>query len=334
VAGVEAPRPARQETASSTSAEASAGVTEEIVNAPIEGENVVVSFRVKVGDQVQADDVIAEIESDKASVDVSAPTAGTVTKFFITEHQEINVTTETKICSIEAGDVTVVDAAAGTTEAVEHAPGTAEETSAGEGVTQLSRVQLAMVDNMTVKVGDTKTYTVGENVNFSSVLNLSKQQGVSPTAALVKFLADSVQSLSINKKLSNDKRSMRTFSNSVDIGVAVEVDGQLRVAVLRDASSKSMTEIGADMEVFKAKGSKLSPEDQNLDSVCFVLSSLGKHAPTEAYATLPRGLTGILAIGRKHEERSSVIMTLCHATLTGSEGARLMSEVARRTELR
>jgi pyruvate/2-oxoglutarate dehydrogenase complex dihydrolipoamide acyltransferase (E2) component len=305
---------------------------EEIVTAPMDGENVVISFRVQVGDQVNADDVVAEIESDKASVDVVAPTAGTVTKFFVEEHKEMNVGMDTEICAIEAGDVAPAEPEPShdVRLASKEASGHTEETS--ESVTPLSRVQLAMVDNMTVKVGDTMTYTINESVDFSSVVNFSKKHGVSPTTSLVKLLADSVHALAMNKKLSSDKRSLRAFAKGADIGMAVEVDGQLRVAVVRDASSKSVEEIGADIESFKAKGSKLAPEDQDLDSVCFVLTSLGKNAPVQAFATLPRGITGILAIGRMQDGRSNFTSTLCHATLTGSEGARLMSEVARRSE--
>jgi len=184
---------------------------------------------------------------------------------------------------------------------------------------------------MTVKVGDTMTFTVAEAIDFSSVKAQSKANGVSPTTSLVKILADSVLELGLNKKLSSDKRSMRSFAKNVDIGMAVEVAGQLRVAVVRDAASKTVTEIAADVENFKNKGAKLAPEDQDLDSVCYVLTSLGKTAPSLAFATLPRGLTGILAIGREQDKRSNFAFTMCHATLTGSEGARLMGDVAARS---
>ena len=53
------------------------------LQAPMDGENVVVTYKVKIGDQVRADDVIAEIESDKATVEVTASTAGTVIKSII-----------------------------------------------------------------------------------------------------------------------------------------------------------------------------------------------------------------------------------------------------------
>jgi len=313
---------------------------EEILNAPMDGENVMVSFRKQVGDQVNVDDVVAEIESDKATVEVISSTAGKLTKFFVKEHTEMNVTMDTQICSIAVGGLDA-GAAPPLEMSLEESNyvrfekvSTQANKLSAEDVKPLSRLHLAMVDNMTVKVGDTRTYTVGESVDFSSVQALSKHHGVSPTTALVKILADSAQSLSLNKKLSSDKQSMRVFTKSADIGMAVEVAGQLRVAVVHDASSKSLADIAADIENFKAKGSKLSPEEQDLDSVCFVLTSLGKNAPEQAYATLPRGVTGILAVGRMEEGRSNFIFTLCHATLNGSEGARLLAEVVGRAESR
>jgi len=310
---------------------------EEIVKAPMEGENVVVTFKVKIGDQVQVDDVIAEIESDKATVEVTASEAGKVSKFFVTENKEMNVTTDTDICSIEAGAVGGDSAGASPIVAnyvhFENVS-TQARTLSAEDVVPLARVQVAMVDNMTVKAGDTKTYTVGESIDFRKVTELSKQHGVSPTTSMVKVLADTVQSLGLNKKLSTNKQAMRMFKKSADIGMAVEVNGQLRVAVVRDASRKSLDEIAADIESFKAKGAKLAPEDQDLDSVCFVLTSLGKSAPETAFATLPRGVTGILAVGRMQEGRSNFTFTLCHATLTGSEGASMMGELVKRSEAR
>jgi len=297
---------------------------------------------------VKAEDVVAEIESDKASIEVVAPSAGTVTEFFVPAGKEMNVTMDTKIFSIAGGaDVAAPAAEApvakkvGLRKAFDRAPAAPpaqaarSSQSSGEAVTPLSRVQVAMVDNMTVKVGDTRTFTCGQGVDFNSVKRLSKHYGVSPTAALLKLLADSVQDLSLNKKLSKDLKSMRSFEGSTDIGVAVEVDGQLRVAVVRDAANKSPQEVAADLASFQAKGSKLSQEEQNLDTVSYIISSLGKDSPEFAYATLPRGTTGILAIGKKMEDgRSNFVFTLCHATLTGSEGASLLLDVIKRAEMR
>jgi len=252
----------------------------------------------------------------------------------------MDLTVDSKVCAIEVGEgdappSTPSGSIEGSSNYVKFEPVvTQAEQLSSEEVRPLSRVQIAMVDNMTVKVGDTKTFTVGESINFKSVREQSKEHGVSPTTMLVKILAESANDLSLNKKLTTDKRSMRVFQRSVDIGVAVEVDGQLRVAVVRDASNKTIAEIAADIEGFKAKGSKLTPEAQDLDTVCYILTSLGKSAPAEAFATLPRSVSGILAVGRMQDMKSNFYFTLCHATLNGSEGANLLSDVAKKCEAR
>ena len=43
-------------------------------------EGVIVKWRVKKGDKVKADQVLAEIETDKAIVDIPSPKAGTIAK--------------------------------------------------------------------------------------------------------------------------------------------------------------------------------------------------------------------------------------------------------------
>jgi len=337
---------------------ASAG-GEEVVMAPLDGEGVVVTFKVSVGDAVNAGDIIAEVESDKATVEIEAPVTGTLSEFLVMAGEEMNVTTDTKICCISAdgsGSSTERapssrDMLSSVWEAPMHQPQQVvrEEASkhskqaaggADHEVTALSRVQLAMVDNMTVKVGDTKVFTISETILFQNLL-ARKTVEVSPAALLVHSLANAVQTAGLNKKLSEDRRCVHTYSK-VDIGVAVEVKGLLRVAVVRDAAAKSATQIAADLAGFRLKGAKLTHEDQDLTSVCYVLTSLGKDAPQRADATLPRGLAGILAIGRSHKpdgatfksagERSHFTMTLCHATLTGSEGAKLLREVKTHAE--
>ena len=53
-----------------------------IVRAPMDGEGVYITFHKKAGDSVNKGDVIAEVESDKATIEVEASVAG---RFFIDE---------------------------------------------------------------------------------------------------------------------------------------------------------------------------------------------------------------------------------------------------------
>jgi pyruvate/2-oxoglutarate dehydrogenase complex dihydrolipoamide acyltransferase (E2) component len=54
----------------------------------------------------------------------------------------------------------------------------------------------------------------------------------------------------MNKKLSKNRKDMM-FHQSVDIGCAIEVDSQLRVAVVRDVLNKSVQEVKEEVRGYK-----------------------------------------------------------------------------------
>merc|ERR1719238_1191051 len=204
-------------------------------------------------------------------------------------------------------------------------PGTPDQ------MTPLTRHSIAMVENMTVSAGDTRVFNLEERVPFAGVVSKSKATGVTPVVTLIKALADAADECG-NKKLSADKRSMMTYGQ-VDIGVAMDFEGQLRVAVIRDAGNKTMAEISADVQMFSGKGAKLSLADQNLEKVAWVVSSMGKTATHAVIPVLPKGCTGIVGVGRTDEDtgKSALIATICHATLTGIEGAKIFRTFIEKT---
>jgi pyruvate/2-oxoglutarate dehydrogenase complex dihydrolipoamide acyltransferase (E2) component len=292
-----------------------------IVNAPMDADTAVVSYKVQVGDAVEADDLIAEIESDKATVEVNAPCAGTVAELFQKGGVEMQITMDTQIASVQRfsapGTSTVLPTSSMAMPGSSvFLPGTIDQ------MTPLTRHSIAMVENMTVSAGDTRVFHLEERIKFDQVVSKSKSAGVTPVVTLIKALADAADECG-NKKLSADRRSMMTYGQ-VDIGVAMDFEGQLRVAVIRDASNKTLAEISADVKMFSGKGAKLSLADQNLEKVAWVVSSMGKTATHAVIPVLPKGCTGIVGIGRTEEDtgKSALIATICHATLTGIEGAK------------
>ncbi|MFT5170876.1 MAG: pyruvate/2-oxoglutarate dehydrogenase complex dihydrolipoamide acyltransferase (E2) component, partial [Candidatus Marinamargulisbacteria bacterium] len=306
-------------------------LSEHIVMAPMEAERATVTFHVQPGDAVAEDQVIAEIEADKGTVEILAPVAGVLKEFRVPELEELEILTTTELFQIlpqsNAQSETVPPFKTKETRQTRPNPITLES---GASVTPLSRMQLAMADNMTVKPGDTKSFGVSETVDFQPLMALSKQSKLSPVTYLIKQLGESAQALGLNKKLTTEKTGMSSGFSSVDIGLAMEVDGQLRVAVVRDVLNKSEAEIKADIVAMVKQGPKLSPQDQNLDNVCYILTSLGKDAPKIVNPTLPKGMTGILGIGGMRKDQSEFSFSLCHATLNGSEGAKLMTDVSAR----
>merc|ERR1719235_1333139 len=73
----------------------------EVVMAPMDGEGVVIKFVKKVGDAVEADELIAEIESDKANIEVTSPFDGVLEEIFVEQGKEMNVSPETKLATVK-----------------------------------------------------------------------------------------------------------------------------------------------------------------------------------------------------------------------------------------
>eukprot|EP01040_Poterioochromonas_malhamensis_P010378 gene10378-11294_t len=87
--------PAPTPAATPAPAAAAAKVEDVIVNVPIMGESItqgtVGKWHAKTGDFVKADQVIAEIETDKVNVEVRSPQDGVISKVFAGEGDEVSV---------------------------------------------------------------------------------------------------------------------------------------------------------------------------------------------------------------------------------------------------
>lgn len=92
-AGGEAAAPASAAAAPAADAPAKAASAEIAINVPSLGESVteatVGSWFKKVGDTVAADEMIAELETDKVSVEVPAPQAGVIAKILVAEGETV-----------------------------------------------------------------------------------------------------------------------------------------------------------------------------------------------------------------------------------------------------
>ena len=124
---------------------------------------------------------------------------------------------------------------------------------------------------------------------------------------------------------------------SVDLAVAVAVEGGLVTPVIRDAASKGLVEISAEMRelVERARAGKLLPEEYRGGS--FSLSNLGMYGIREFDAVINPPQAGILAVGAGYprpvaRDGSLAVATLMSCTLSadhrvidGAIGAGLMT---------
>jgi pyruvate/2-oxoglutarate dehydrogenase complex dihydrolipoamide acyltransferase (E2) component len=199
----------------------------------------------------------------------------------------------------------------------------------GDKHVTLTRTEVGMVKAMTVKTTDTRTFNHFDSVDFAKIKAVGKEHGVTPPVVMVKHLGQALEDLGLNQKLDGEKRT-RIIRKSVDIGIAVDVGEGLRTLVLRDVTNKSYQEINEQIQEYVKLGSKVAPEDQDLTTVGWSVTSLGKMAARFAVSVLPPGTAGIMSLGRMAGENGNDTMLstcMCHATLTGAQGAAIMRKV-------
>merc|ERR1719282_385346 len=304
------------------------------IKAPMDGEGVYIKFFKQVGDTVDKEDIICEVESDKATIEVEAPCKGVIKEIFVEEGVELDVTPDTEFCTLQPSEPSISKS----TDDVVPSSSTSNTSSASisslsDDVREvpLTQFQRGMVKNMILDPAtDTHCFQQFETINMKKVIKAAKSNSVTPPTVLIKQMADVVASVGMNKKLSKDRKSMQFYDEKVNIGVAVDVDGNLRTCVVRDAGNKSLDEIRKDILRFVSAGKNLKPEDTDLTDVCWTLTSIGKNATEFAVPVLPKGTTGIMSVGRMSDETGKSILGLqmCHATLTGVEGATTLRAIA------
>jgi pyruvate dehydrogenase E2 component (dihydrolipoamide acetyltransferase) len=101
----------------------------------------------------------------------------------------------------------------------------------------------------------------------------SKGNKLTPIVFIIKAVIHCLKKHpKFNSSLSGDKLVLKKYFN---IGVAVNTPNGLMVPVIKDADSKSLTELQADLVALagKARDGKLSPSD--MSGACFTISSLG-----------------------------------------------------------
>ncbi len=131
---------------------------------------------------------------------------------------------------------------------------------------------------------------------------------------------------------------------SSDISVAVSIDGGLITPIVREAQTKSLRELSADMKdlIKRARNNKLAPHEYQGGS--FTISNMGMYDVSSFSAIINPPQSCILAIGASQEKvgvihgeiskMSQVSLTLSvdHRAVDGAVAARFLQEVKKHIE--
>ena len=142
----------------------------------------------------------------------------------------------------------------------------------------------------------------------------------------------------VNSGFDSVKEAIILFK-TVDISVAVSVDGGLITPIVRHADYKNLGEISAEVKELagRAKISKLEPHEYKGGS--FTISNLGMFGITEFTAVINPPQAAILAVGGIEEcvrfkngiptqgRKMGLVLSVDHRVIDGSEGAKFIKTV-------
>jgi pyruvate/2-oxoglutarate dehydrogenase complex dihydrolipoamide acyltransferase (E2) component len=329
-------------------------------------EGEVARWLVSEGQEIAEDDPLVEIQTDKTTVEIPSPAAGTVTSILVEEGKVVPVGT---VLVVIGGDpdgerraaVPEASAKARVTPLVrkiaqelgvdldslvgtgpqgriteEDVRGTA---APSEGRREpLRGVRRVIAEHMARAHREVPAVTWVEECDFSG---LDLKQLV---PAVLKACAETLKEFpELNARLERDEI---VFLDRYDLGVAVQTDDGLVVPVVRDCAARSLEDLGADVARLaeSARAGTLKPEE--LRGSTFTVTSAGKlggllQTPIVNYpevAILSVGRIGPRPVVRDGEvvaaEIGYVSVTFDHRVIDGARAAEFGLAVIRRLEQR
>jgi pyruvate dehydrogenase E2 component (dihydrolipoamide acetyltransferase) len=333
-------------------------------------EGEIARWLVAVGQDVAEDDPLVEIQTDKTTVEIPSPAAGTVTSILVEEGNVVPVGTVLVVIGGEPdGEQPAVaptrqakpEAAKGratplvrkiaqelgvdldsvtgtgpqgriTEEDVRGAAG-----GSGDGRREpLRGIRRVIAEHMSRAHREVPPVTWVEECDFSRIdLKL-----LVPT--VLKAVAGALQEFpELNARL---ERDAIVFLDRYDIGVAVQTDQGLVVPVVRDCTTRSIDELASDVAHLadKARAGTLKPEE--LRGSTFTVSSAGKLGGLLQTPIVNYPEVAILSIGRIAErpvvrggevvpaQIGYISLTFDHRVVDGARAAEFGLNVIRRLQ--
>jgi pyruvate/2-oxoglutarate dehydrogenase complex dihydrolipoamide acyltransferase (E2) component len=290
-------------------------------------EGEVARWLVAVGDEIVEDQPLVEIQTDKTTVEIPSPAAGTVTSILVAEGEVAPV--GTVLVVIADGDPTVAGSPAvsraetaprvqatplvrriaqelgvdlatvvasgpggrTTEDDVRGATGVSAKLAQGAGRREQVRgVRRQIVEHLTRAHAEIPAVTYVEECDFT---------GVDLKQLLPLVLQATAQALrefpELNARLERDEI---VYLDRYDLGVAVQTEHGLVVPVVRSCDSRSLEELRADIDALAAKAREGKLSQDELRGSTFTVTSAGKLAGLFVTPLVNHPEVGILGVHR------------------------------------
>jgi len=260
-------------------------------------QGVLAEWTVEVGSVVNADDILARIDTDKVTVDVHSPFSGTVVELRAAEGDEVDVgaplfvleegagKTETK-SSTSAAPATAEKTAAPAEKAAANTPAKPVATPApagssaaparnnrGETRVKMTRMRQRIAQRLKEAQNTAAMLTTFQEVDMGPLMDMrkmhkeefEKKHGVKLgfMSAFVKASAAALQEIPAINAVIDDETKEIVYHDYCDISVAVASPTGLVVPVLRNCEQMSFADVEKTIGMFgkKAKEGQMALED-------------------------------------------------------------------------
>jgi len=284
-------------------------------------EGTIVGFAVKVGDEVKKGDIVFEVESDKATLEVESPAKGFV-KFIVAEpEQTFRVGAPIMMLGDKSEEIAkdVIKSLkneAAAKEVSELSVETTYEFEADEIVGEvaegheiklgarvpLNRVQQITGQKMVQSKREIPCFYLNLKADVTDVSELRDKMNeggsakVSYNDFIIRAVAIALERFAIMTGQAGSKAIK--LAESINIGLAVAVEDGLVVPVIKDVQKKDVLQIASESQglVEKARENKLGLSD--LEGGCITISNLGAWGIESFIPIVVPGQCSILGIGQ------------------------------------
>src|SRR5947207_1372912 len=300
-------------------------------------EGTLVAWKKKKGDQVSAGEVLAEIETDKATMEWEAPEDGTLTEIYVQEGGKVNVGDKIAFIGGEGEEAPKEEEKEKEKEEKEEKPKAKEEEKKEEKPKKAEQPKEEKPKNE--EKAEKKAAPLME------AREELKSAGEGSDAAKIT-VNDFVLKAAVQAAV-KVPRANASFDNDaivqyadIDLGIAVAIEEGLLTPVIRAAQNKSLREISelAKDLAHRARNKRMKPEE--FQGGTFTVSNLGGMGIDSFSAVInpPQGF--ILAVGRITKvpvvddcdqivvgHRMSLTMSCDHRVIDGALGAEYLKEL-------
>ena len=284
-------------------------------------EGTIISFAVKVGDEVKKGDIVFEVEFDKATLEVESPADGFV-KFIVAEpEQTFKVGAPIMVLgdkSEKVGEELIksLKKEAAAKEVSELSVETAYEFESEEAVEEtaegyeiklgatvpLKRIQQITAQKMVKSKREIPCFYLNLKADVTEVselrdkMNKSGSVKVSYNDFIMRAVAVALERFAIMTGQTGSKAIK--LADSINVGLAVAVEDGLVVPVIKDVQKKDVLQIASESQALieKARENKLGLSD--LEGGCITISNLGAFGVESFIPIVVPGQCSILGIGQ------------------------------------